>query len=142
MRKFHGALLCLCLTLQHFTRAHPRADLEPEFVGEPNNVTVTEGSTALLTCVVENLGFYRVAWIRVESQTILSIHTHIITRNYRITLDHKNRQNWNLAIASVEESDRGQYMCQINTVPMKKRITYLEVLEVDLRVDSLIYSRK
>ncbi|KAF8764737.1 Lachesin like protein [Argiope bruennichi] len=128
MRKFHGVLLCLCLTLQHFTRAHPRADLEPEFVGEPTNVTVTEGSTALLTCVVENLGFYRVAWIRVESQTILSIHTHIITRNYRITLDHKNRQNWNLAIASVEESDRGQYMCQINTVPMKKRITYLEVL--------------
>ncbi|PRD28565.1 UNVERIFIED_CONTAM: hypothetical protein NCL1_31977 [Trichonephila clavipes] len=74
--------------------------------------------------------FYQtlVAWIRVESQTILSIHTHIITRNYRITLDHKNRQNWNLAIASVEESDRGQYMCQINTVPMKKRITYLEIL--------------
>ncbi|GFY43234.1 ig-like domain-containing protein [Trichonephila inaurata madagascariensis] len=115
--------------MQHLTQAHPRADLEPEFVGEPSNVTVTEGSTALLTCVVENLGFYRVAWIRVESQTILSIHTHIITRNYRITLDHKNRQNWNLAIASVEESDRGQYMCQINTVPMKKRITYLEVLD-------------
>ncbi|GFR13113.1 uncharacterized protein TNCT_438821 [Trichonephila clavata] len=46
--------------MQHLTKAHPRADLEPEFVGEPSNVTVTEGSTALLTCVVENLGFYRV----------------------------------------------------------------------------------
>ncbi|XP_035208287.1 lachesin-like [Stegodyphus dumicola] len=77
--------------------------------------------------------FRSVAWIRVESQTILSIHTHVITRNYRITLDHKNRQNWNLAISNVEEADRGQYMCQINTVPMKKRIIYLEVLVYDYR---------
>lgn len=38
------------------------ADLDPDFVGEPNNVTVTEGSTALLICGVENLGFYRVSF--------------------------------------------------------------------------------
>ncbi|XP_071034576.1 lachesin isoform X2 [Parasteatoda tepidariorum] len=127
-KNFRHVFLCVSLILRSFIDAHPRADMEPEFVGEPTNVTVTEGSTAYLTCVVENLGFYRVAWIRVESQTILSIHTHVITRNYRISLDHKNRQNWNLAITSVEESDRGQYMCQINTVPMMKRVTYLEVL--------------
>ncbi|KAG8192567.1 hypothetical protein JTE90_015202 [Oedothorax gibbosus] len=127
-RYCRAVLLCLYVVIRCLTKAHPRADLEPDFVGDPVNVTVTEGSTALLTCQVEDLGFYRVAWIRVESQTILSIHTHVITRNYRITLDHKNRQTWNLAIASVEESDRGQYMCQINTVPMKKRLIYLEVL--------------
>ncbi|GBM61364.1 hypothetical protein AVEN_210567-1, partial [Araneus ventricosus] len=44
-------------------------DLEPEFVGEPSNVTVTEGSTALLTCVVENLGFYRVSSSTISIQS-------------------------------------------------------------------------
>lgn len=63
-----------------------------------------------------------------ESQTILTIHTHVITRNYRISLNHRDHQHWNLNISDVRESDRGSYMCQINTVPMKKQVGYLEVV--------------
>lgn len=82
----------------------------------------------LSPCNVLSSFSFQVAWIRVESQTILSIHTHVITRNYRITLNHRDHMHWNLNISNVQESDRGSYMCQINTVPMKKQIGYLEVV--------------
>ncbi|KAF8764733.1 Lachesin like protein [Argiope bruennichi] len=108
--------------------AQLKADLEPEFVQSIPNVTAVLGGEAELPCTVENLGSYRVAWIRVESQTILTIHKNIISRNYRITLNHKDHRHYNLHITNVQEQDRGSYMCQINTVPMKKQIGYLDVV--------------
>lgn len=92
--------------------------------------------------------FSQVAWLRVESKTILTIHHHVITRNYRIGLSHSDDRHWNLHINDVQESDRGGYMCklfpiilplncsiivckpagQINTVPMKYQVGYLDVV--------------
>ncbi|KAG8192564.1 hypothetical protein JTE90_015199 [Oedothorax gibbosus] len=108
--------------------AQLKADLEPEFVQSIPNVTAVLGGEADLLCTVENLGSYRVAWIRVESQTILTIHKNVISRNYRISLNHKDHRHYNLHIVNVQEVDRGSYMCQINTVPMKKQIGYLDVV--------------
>ncbi|XP_042895214.1 lachesin isoform X1 [Parasteatoda tepidariorum] len=121
-------LASLLINLVYRVYSHGYDDLEPDFVDRIGNVTAIVGQEVELSCVVENLGSYRVAWIRVESQTILSIHTHVITRNYRISLRHKDLQYWNLHIINVQESDRGSYMCQINTVPMKKQLGYLEVV--------------
>ncbi|XP_076336552.1 lachesin-like isoform X3 [Tachypleus tridentatus] len=93
------------------------------------NVTVTVGHDAAIPCTVENLGFYRVAWLRVESKTILTIHHNVITRNYRVNLSYTDHKKWILHIKNAQESDRGLYMCQINTVPMKSQIGYLDVVE-------------
>ncbi|XP_022258511.1 limbic system-associated membrane protein-like, partial [Limulus polyphemus] len=101
---------------------------EPIFTEPVYNMTVAVGRTANLKCVVEGLGFYRVAWLRVESKTILTIHHHVITRNYRIDLSHSDHRNWILHIKNVQVSDRGGYMCQINTVPMKSQVGYLDVV--------------
>ncbi|XP_076304917.1 lachesin-like [Tachypleus tridentatus] len=101
---------------------------EPVFSEPVHNITVAVGRTASLKCVVEDLGLYRVAWLRVESKTILTIHHHVITRNYRIDLSHSDHRNWVLHIKNVQESDRGGYMCQINTVPMKSQVGYLDVV--------------
>lgn len=68
------------------------------------------------------------AWIKVETKAILTIHHHIITRNYRISLSHSDNRNFVLHIRNVQKSDRGGYMCQINTVPMKSQIGYVDVL--------------
>ena len=40
---------------------------------------------------------------------------------------HDNKQ-WRLHLNKVEESDRGWYMCQINTDPMRSERGYLEVV--------------
>lgn len=57
----------------------------------------------------------QVAWLRVESKTILTIHHHVITRNYRISLSHSDDRHWNLHISDVQESDRGGYMCKCSS---------------------------
>ncbi|EFN73559.1 hypothetical protein EAG_11371 [Camponotus floridanus] len=68
-----------------------------------------------------------VAWLRVDTQTILTIASHVITKNHRIAVSHSDHRTWFLHIREVRESDRGWYMCQINTDPMKSQIGYLEV---------------
>ncbi|XP_033607593.1 lachesin-like [Cryptotermes secundus] len=100
----------------------------PKF-GQPiNNVTVPVAREATLACVVEDLATYKVAWLRVDTQTILTIATHVITKNHRIGVTHSDHRTWYLQIRDVRESDRGWYMCQINTDPMKSQVGYLEVV--------------
>ncbi|XP_035223120.1 uncharacterized protein LOC118195889 [Stegodyphus dumicola] len=103
-------------------------EAEPEFAEAIPNITIPVGRDIQLPCVVENLGSYRAAWIKVETKAILTIHHHIITRNYRISLSHSDNRNFVLHIRNVQKSDRGGYMCQINTVPMKSQIGFVDVL--------------
>ncbi|XP_055298956.1 neurotrimin-like isoform X2 [Sitodiplosis mosellana] len=100
----------------------------PKF-GEPlQNLTIPVGREALLSCVVDNLQTYKIAWLRVDTQTILTIQTHVITKNHRMIVTHVEKRAWQLKIRDVKESDKGWYMCQINTDPMKSQIAYLDVV--------------
>ncbi|XP_024946074.1 opioid-binding protein/cell adhesion molecule homolog isoform X2 [Cephus cinctus] len=100
----------------------------PVFNMSISNVTVSVGREAVLACVVENLSVYKVAWLRVNTQTILTIASHVITKNHRIGVTHSDHRTWYLHIRDVHESDQGDYMCQINTDPMKSQIGYLAVV--------------
>ncbi|XP_060524691.1 neurotrimin-like isoform X2 [Cylas formicarius] len=100
----------------------------PRFTEPIPNVTVTVGRDALLACVVDNLRGFKVAWVRVDTQTILSIHHNVITQNPRISLSYNDHRSWYLHIKNVQEVDRGWYMCQINTDPMRSRQGYLQVV--------------
>ncbi|KAL9705434.1 hypothetical protein quinque_008952 [Culex quinquefasciatus] len=70
----------------------------------------------------------RVAWLRVDTQTILTIQTHVITKNHRMTITHVEGRKWVLRIKDVKESDKGWYMCQVNTDPMRNQIGFLNVV--------------
>ncbi|XP_059486912.1 lachesin-like isoform X2 [Neocloeon triangulifer] len=100
----------------------------PRFSESIPNITVTIGKDAVLACVVDNLKNYKVAWVRVDTQTILSIHHNVITQNPRISLSHTDHRSWYLHINDVQEADRGWYMCQINTDPMRSRVGYVQVV--------------
>lgn len=63
-----------------------------------------------------------------EQSAILTVHTHVITRNPRITVSHDNLRTWFLHINNVQKEDRGRYMCQINTANAKTQIGYLHVV--------------
>ncbi|XP_017834892.1 neogenin isoform X1 [Drosophila busckii] len=105
----------------------PEKDL-PKF-GEPlQNVTVPVSREAVLQCVVDNLQTYKIAWLRVDTQTILTIQNHVITKNHRMSITHAEKRAWILRIRDVKESDKGWYMCQINTDPMKSQVGYLDVV--------------
>lgn len=101
---------------------------EPEFAEQVPNITVAVGREAVLPCVVDHLGTFKVAWIKVDTQTIYTIHTRVISHNPRIASSHNGHRIWNLHIRNVQEEDRGFYMCQINTSPMKNQVGYITVV--------------
>lgn len=74
------------------------------------------------------LFFWQVAWLRVDTQTILTIATHVITKNHRIAVTHSGHRRWCLHIRDTKETDRGWYMCQVNTDPMSSNTGFLEVV--------------
>ncbi|CAH0724775.1 unnamed protein product, partial [Brenthis ino] len=102
--------------------------LEPDFRYPLQNVTIAQGRDATFTCVVNNLGGYRVAWIKADTKAILAIHEHVITNNARLSVTHNDYNTWTLNIRGVKREDRGQYMCQVNTDPMKMQTAFLEVV--------------
>ncbi|GLV46036.1 Dpr-interacting protein beta [Carabus blaptoides fortunei] len=110
---------------------------EPDFLVPLENVTIAQGRDATFTCVVNNLGGYRVsgelatarvAWIKADTKAILAIHEHVITNNARLSVTHNDYNTWTLNIRGVRREDRGQYMCQVNTDPMKSQTAFLEVV--------------
>lgn len=66
--------------------------------------------------------------MKADTKAIQAIHDHVITHNARVSVSHADDTTWNLHIKNVQEEDRGQYMCQINTDPM--------ISQVDTRLDS------
>nr|XP_017099005.2 igLON family member 5 [Drosophila bipectinata] len=118
-------LKCIYCSMASFSELN---NSDPKFSGPINNSTVPVGRDALLTCVVHDLVSFKVAWLRVDTQTILSIQNHVITKNHRIAISHTEHRIWQLKIRDVQESDRGWYMCQINTDPMKSQMGYLDVV--------------
>lgn len=69
----------------------------------------------------------QVAWIKADTKAILAIHESVITNNARLSVTHNDFNTWTLNIRNVRREDRGQYMCQVNTDPMKMqaRIHYI-----------------
>ncbi|XP_050303798.1 lachesin-like [Anthonomus grandis grandis] len=68
-----------------------------------------------------------VGWVKADTKAIQAIHDHVITHNPRISVSYNDYTTWNLHIKNVQEEDRGQYMCQINTDPMKSQVGLLDV---------------
>ncbi|XP_069677292.1 lachesin-like [Periplaneta americana] len=100
---------------------------DPEFGLPIGNLTTPVGREAVLSCTVDHLGKYKVGWLKAEDQTILTLHNKVVTHNSRISVTHDNHRTWQLHIRQVKESDRGCYMCQINTSIMKKQVGCVDV---------------
>lgn len=99
------------------------------YFGRPiGNVTVALGREAVLACNVKNLGSFKVGWLKAEDRTVLTLDRKVVTHNSRISVTQDvDQDTWKLHIRQLKHSDRGCYMCQINTTHMKKQIGCLDV---------------
>ncbi|XP_075749955.1 lachesin-like isoform X3 [Rhipicephalus microplus] len=128
-RNLQGSYYCVSRLLWiRGNKATGTSQTEPEFAEPIQNITVPAGRKVTLACVVENLNNYRVAWMFVEKFTLLTLAKSVITHNSRFKVTHNGHRTWHLHIHDVQERDRGAYMCQINTSPMKSQIGYLNVV--------------
>ncbi|XP_050507769.1 lachesin isoform X1 [Diabrotica virgifera virgifera] len=126
MANSRGNVVLFVFALVSTTMSSPLES--PSFRSPVSNLTVAVGREAVLNCAVDNLNPYKVAWLKVDTQTILTIHNHVITKNSRIGVSNSEKNIWHLHIKEVRESDQGWYMCQINTDPMKSQVGYLTVV--------------
>ncbi|KAG1655512.1 Lachesin [Nymphon striatum] len=129
--EFKTLIDTLKVYLESFSHEFPMnlLAIEPHFRKSYANLSVTIGQDARLICTVIGLGNYKVAWIKVDTQTILSLDSRVITNDPRIRVTHTNHINWVLHISDVRFQDRGYYMCQVNTQPMKSYTIYLDTIE-------------
>lgn len=84
-----------------------------------------------------SISFFQVGWMKAEDQTILSLHARVVTHNTRVSVTHDNFKTWQLHIRQIKETDKGCYMCQINTNIMKKQVGCIDVHSKYLIIDYL-----
>jgi hypothetical protein len=65
---------------------------------------------------------HQVAWIKADDKGILAMHDRVLTNNARLSVVHSDLHTWTLQIRDAHRSDRGQYMCQINSDPMRSQV--------------------
>ncbi|XP_058797203.1 lachesin-like isoform X2 [Phymastichus coffea] len=129
MAERHGRSRYLTLSILHIVTIMCQALSDKPMFAEPiPNVTVALGRDVSLPCVIENLGTYKVVWIHVGRQMLVSVHKHVVTKISRFSVSNDNHKTWLLHIHAVERQDRGYYMCQVNTVPMMSQVGFLEVV--------------
>jgi len=100
----------------------------PRITDDIGNSTVALGRDATLKCVVTHLLDYKVAWVHIDRQMILTIARHVITRIPRFNIIHDSHHTWTLQIRDVQPEDKGYYMCQVNTDPMISMTGHLDVV--------------
>lgn len=69
----------------------------------------------------------QVGWLRATDQLVLALQGRVITHNPRFAVSREDSNTWQLRIRQIKETDRGCYMCQINTSPMRKQTGCIEV---------------
>ncbi|KAF9418572.1 hypothetical protein HW555_004620 [Spodoptera exigua] len=97
----------------------------PRFEDSLNNLTVSLGREAVFTCVVNDLGSYRVAWLRVDTQTILDDSN---PRDHKEPPDRRQPQRpAGVVPTHTRRPAVGQRL--LNTDPMKSQTAYLDVVD-------------
>ncbi|XP_054706546.1 hemicentin-1-like [Uloborus diversus] len=136
-----------CATIKAQMHDTRQAVSKPSFAEPIPNTTATLGRDAILKCTIDDLDGFKVAWIKLDTQTLLSYQTHVISRDRRLKITNSNKRQWFLHIKDVNVLDRGYYMCQINTEPMISQAGYLDVMvppsivEEDTSTDTVVEER-
>eukprot|EP00093_Oithona_nana_P008613 08613.XXX_287334_271768_1 [CDS] Oithona nana genome sequencing. len=96
----------------------------------PKNVTVIKGKTAMLACVVRDVGKAAVSWMRLRDINLLAINEVTNTKDKRIKAIHvPDSDRWSLRIQDTKLSDDGAYECQVTTDIQTATIVHLKVLD-------------
>ncbi|XP_037801807.1 uncharacterized protein LOC119596572 [Penaeus monodon] len=103
---------------------------KPEFGAAATSVTVLEGETAKLPCIVLHLNDRAVTWLRRRDLHILTAGQHTYSADQRFQVVHTEGSNeWTLVVRYAQPRDAGVYECQVNTDPKLSRPVLLQVTD-------------
>ncbi|CAH1365549.1 limbic system-associated membrane protein-like [Tenebrio molitor] len=93
-------------------------------------VTSQTGSTALIPCVVNNIGDGMVSWIRRKDYHLLTVGLTTYSSDERFQAIHlQHSGDWTLQIRYVQNRDAGLYECQVSSHPPTSIFIHLNVVE-------------
>lgn len=61
----------------------------------------------MFSIIIFRLSLVKVAWLRVDTQTILTIQNNVITKNHRVGISFTEKRTWQLRLKDIRESDKG-----------------------------------
>ncbi|KAJ2937808.1 hypothetical protein O0L34_g18590 [Tuta absoluta] len=105
--------------------------------GTENNTVVTAqiGSTALLPCVIRNIGDGIVSWIRRKDYHLLTVGLTTYSSDQRFQAIHlQHSEDWTLKVKFVQKRDGGIYECQVSSHPPTSIFLRLDVVEARAQI--------
>ncbi|XP_075986000.1 lachesin-like [Anticarsia gemmatalis] len=105
--------------------------------GTENNTVVTSqtGSTALLPCVIRNIGDGIVSWIRRKDYHLLTVGLTTYSSDQRFQAIHlQHSEDWTLKVRFVQKRDAGIYECQVSSHPPTSIFLRLDVVEARAQI--------
>lgn len=98
----------------------------PIFNDKVTDVKVIAGQTAILPCTAHNKGHHKIIWMN-PKRILFSNDEKIVIEDTRVSVTRPSNGDWNLQIAHARYNDSGEYLCQINTSPVKIKRVFLYV---------------
>ncbi|CAG9132561.1 unnamed protein product [Plutella xylostella] len=105
--------------------------------GTDNNTVVTSqiGSTALIPCVIHNIGDGIVSWIRRKDYHLLTVGLTTYSSDQRFQAIHlQHSEDWTLKVRFVQKRDAGIYECQVSSHPPTSIFLRLDVVEARAQI--------
>ncbi|CAK1547602.1 unnamed protein product [Leptosia nina] len=110
--------------------------LEKHFATENNTLVTSQiGSTALLPCVIRNIGDGIVSWIRRKDYHLLTVGLTTYSSDQRFQAIHlQHSEDWTLKVRFVQKRDAGIYECQVSSHPPTSIFLHLDVVEARAQI--------
>lgn len=102
-----------------WARVHALNTLAPEFQGQNNTEMVAQvGGEVKFSCYTYHLSDEMVTWLKRDDDYLITVGQQVYATETRFSVVHSDHaEAWELWIKDVQESDAGQYECQLTTYP-------------------------
>ncbi|KAJ8925582.1 hypothetical protein NQ315_009422 [Exocentrus adspersus] len=123
--------------LNELGASFPPLESPPVHFATENNTIVTSqtGSTALVPCVINNIGDGMVSWIRRKDYHLLTVGLTTYSSDDRFQAIHlQHSEDWTLQIKFVQQRDAGLYECQVSSHPPTSIFIQLNVVEAKAEI--------
>ncbi|XP_041971514.1 Down syndrome cell adhesion molecule-like protein 1 homolog [Aricia agestis] len=109
---------------------------EKQFATENNTVVTSQiGSTALIPCVIRNIGDGIISWIRRKDYHLLTVGLTTYSSDQRFQAIHlQHSEDWTLKVKFVQKRDAGVYECQVSSHPPTSIFLRLDVVEARAQI--------
>lgn len=104
-----------------YTEEEPQPLLNPQFTTEAQNFKMEVGQVLRLPCFVDKLGPMVISWKKSApdgDNQYLATSGHMLSQDRRFSVEVEEGRGSTLVISMAQESDVGEYVCEVSSNPI------------------------